>query len=228
MRARYYWPTLFADVYKVVTSYHECQTFQGRRKLQPLPLMPVEVSAPFQQWGIDFIGEIHPTYSSQHKWILTAKNYFTKWIEVIPTQQATDAVIIQFLGNNILSHFGSPNKLITDNATAFKSKKMIDFCRKYQITLGNSTAYYTQGNGFAKSLNKSLVNIIKKLLETNKKGWHKKLVNALWADRVCQKKSITMSPFEIVYGIDTVFLTSLVVSVVKLLQEAGNEEDHFQ
>jgi len=80
----------------------------------------------------------------------------------------------------------------------------------------------------AKSSKKSLVNIIKKLLETNKKSWHKKLVNALWADRVSQKKSIGMSPFEIVHGFDTMFPTSLAVPVVKLLQEADSEEDHFQ
>eukprot|EP00253_Pinus_taeda_P019646 PITA_19646 len=203
LRAGYYWPTLFADVYKTITSCHECQIFQGRRKLQPLPLKPVEVSALFQQWGLDFIGEIHPTSSAQHKWILIATDYFTKWIEAIPTWQATDAVIIQFLENNILSHFGCPNKMITDNGTAFKSKKMIDFY-------------------------KSLVNIIKKMLETNKNSWHKKLVNALWPNRVIQKKSIGMSPFELVYGVDTVFPTSLAVPVVKLLQEAGSKEDHFQ
>jgi len=136
-------------------------------------------------------------------------------------------VIIQFLENNILSRFGCPNKLITYNVAAFESKKMIDFCNKYQITLGHSNAYYQQGNGLAESSSKSLVNIIKKLLETNKKSCNKKLVNALWADRVSQKKSISMSPFEIVYGVNTVFSTSLAVSVVKLLQEAGSEEDHL-
>lgn len=87
------------------------------------------------------------------------------------------------------------------------------------------TAYYPQGNGLVESSNKSLVNIIKKLLETNKKSWHKKLVNALWADRVSQKKSIGMSPFELVYGVDTIFPTSLAVSVVKMLQEAGSKDD---
>jgi len=137
-------------------------------------------------------------------------------------------VIISFVENNILSRFGCPNKLITDNAATFKSKKMIEFCHKYQITLGHSTTYYSQGNGLVESSNKSLVNIIKKLLEMNKKSWHKKLVNALWADRVSQKKSIGMSPFELVYGVDTVFPTSLAVPVVKLLQEAGNEDDHLQ
>lgn len=102
---------------------------------------------------------------------------------------------------------------------------MVEFCYKYHIILGHSTAYHPQGNGLAESLKKSLVNIMKKLLEINKKSSHKRLVNALWIDRVSQKKSIGTSPFELVYGVDTIFPTSLAAPVVKLLQEAGNEED---
>eukprot|EP00253_Pinus_taeda_P028184 PITA_28184 len=162
-----------------VKSCHECQIFQGKQRLQPLPLKLVEISAPFQQWGLDFTGEIHPASSGQHRWILTATDYFTKLIEAIPTRQATDSVIISFLENNILSCFGCPSKLITDNAATFKSKRMIDSFHKYNISLGHSTAYHPQGNGLAESSNKSLVNIIKKMLEINKKSWHNKLVNAL-------------------------------------------------
>jgi hypothetical protein len=66
------------------------------------------VETPFQQRGLDFIGEIHPPSSGQHRWILTARNYFTKWIEAIPTRNATDTVIIEFLLENILSRFGCP------------------------------------------------------------------------------------------------------------------------
>eukprot|EP00253_Pinus_taeda_P008420 PITA_08420 len=175
LRAGYYWLKLFTDVYKIVKSYHKCQIFEGRRELQLLLLKPIEVSAPFQQWELDFIGEIHPA-----------------------------------------------------SLEAFKSKRKIEFCNKYKIILGHSTAYYPQGNRLVESSNKSLVDIVKKLLEINKKSWHTKLVNALWADRVSQKKSIGMSPFELVYGVDTVFPTSLAAPVVKLLQEAGSEDDPMQ
>jgi len=85
--------------------------------------------------------------------------------------------------------------LITYNTTAFKSKKMVDFCNKYHITLGHSTTYYPQRNGLAESSNKSLVNIIKKLLEDNKKTRNKKFVNALWAEKLTTKKSIRTSPY---------------------------------
>ena len=37
-----------------------------------------------------------------------------------------------------------------------------------------------------------------------------------------------MSPFELVYGVDTVLPTSLAALVVKLLQEAGSEYDPMQ
>ena len=104
---------------------------------------------------------------------------------------------------------------------------MVELCHKYHIILGHSTVYHPQGNVLVESSFKSLVNIIKKLLEIKKKSWHKKLVHALWADRVSQKKSIGMSPFELVYGVDKVFLTSLIALVVKLLQEAGSEDDHM-
>jgi len=125
-------------------------------------LQPVLVSAPFQQWGFYFVGEIHPSSFALHKCILTTIDYFTKWIEAIPTRQAVDSIVIQFIETNILSRFGCLHKIITANATSFKSKKMVEFCEKYHITLGHSTAYYLQGNGLAKSSNKSLINIIKK------------------------------------------------------------------
>lgn len=158
-------------------------------------MKPISVESPFQQWGLDFIGEIHPSSSGQHKWILMATDYFTKWIEVVPCKQATDSVIIKFLETNILSRFGCPRKIIADNAAAFRSKRLIDFCSQYRVILGHSTVYYPQGNGLAESSNKSLVNILRKTLQENKKSWHNKLVFTLWADKISTKRAIGMSPY---------------------------------
>jgi len=94
LRVGFYWPNLFTDVYKIVMSFHECHIFHGKRKLQPLPLQHISVMALFQQWGLDFVGEIHPSSSTHHKWILTATYYFMKWIEAIPTRQSIDYVVI--------------------------------------------------------------------------------------------------------------------------------------
>jgi hypothetical protein len=86
LREGYYWPRLFTDVNARVRACKPCQLFVGKQNLLALPLVPVKVEAPFQQWGLDFIREIHPQSSAQHKWILTATDYFSKWVEDIPTQ----------------------------------------------------------------------------------------------------------------------------------------------
>jgi hypothetical protein len=51
----------------------------------------------------------------------------------------------------------------------------------------HSTSYYPKGSGLADSSNKSLVRIIKKMLDKNKRSWDSKLKFALWADRVTNK-----------------------------------------
>ena len=99
--------------------------FAGKRKLVALPLVPSIIPAPFLQWGLDFVGEIHPTLGNQHRWILTATYYFTKWVEAILVRNATDSVVIKFIEENIVSKFGFPTKVVTDNAAAFSSVKII-------------------------------------------------------------------------------------------------------
>jgi len=97
LRVGYHWPTIFTDIYKAVMRCHEFLVFQGKIKLLPLSLQPISVYAPFQQWRLDFIGEINPSSFAQHKWILIAMNYFTICIEAILARQETDSVILQFL-----------------------------------------------------------------------------------------------------------------------------------
>jgi len=168
---------------------------------------------------LDFIGEINPHSSGQHKWILVATDNFTKWIEVVPTKNANHQVVIKFLSENIFTRFGCPTKLVTDNATSFRAKELVDMCESMGIQLMHSTSYYPQGNGLAESSNKSPVRRIKKLLEDNKKSWDLKLKFALWDDRVTNKKSIGTSPFKLVYGTDAIFPIQLILPVAKFLQE---------
>jgi hypothetical protein len=57
LRVGYYWPTLFTDTHHYVRSCQPCQFFSGKQRFPTLPLKPVIVEAPFQQWGLDFISE---------------------------------------------------------------------------------------------------------------------------------------------------------------------------
>lgn len=191
-------------------------------------MKPIHASGPFQQWGLDFIGKINPHSSGQHRWILVATDYFTKWIEAIPKIKFYHHVVMTFLIENIFTKFGYPHKLVTDNAVAFKEKELVDMCDSMGIKLVHSTSYYPQGNSLEKSSNKSLIRIIKKLLEDNKKNWDSKHKYALWGDRVTTEKSTGNSPFKLVYGTKAIFLIHLTLPVENFLQEEKKEEEDME
>jgi hypothetical protein len=86
---------------------------------------------------------------------LDCYNYFTKWIEAIPTRNASHKVIIGFL-EDIMERFGCPDRIITDNVASFKAEPLIQFCEQFGITLIHSTPYYPQGNGLQNPQTKAL------------------------------------------------------------------------
>eukprot|EP00253_Pinus_taeda_P027520 PITA_27520 len=218
IHARYYWPTLFRDAHEYVRKCQNCQTSSGRQRKPAFPLQLVNIEQPFEQWGFDIIGEITPHSSKQHKYILTATDYFTKWVEAIPLKTTNSEAIIEFIDQFIITRFGVPNALFFYNASYFSGNAMFDFTIKKGFKLKYSANYYPQGNGLAESTNKNLNKIIKQTIEQNHKNWHKSLIFALWADRITQKASIGSSPFNLMYGKEAVLPTNLVLPSLALVQ----------
>ena len=69
----------------------------GRERRLAFALHPVTVQNPFEQWGLDVVGEIKPKSFKLHKYILTTTDYFSKWTKVIPLKFINDNEVIQFL-----------------------------------------------------------------------------------------------------------------------------------
>ena len=66
------------------------------------------------------------------------------------------------------------------------------------------------------------------MLPENKRNWDTQLIHALWADRVSGKKSIVMSPFQLVYGTNVVMPLKLALPVMKFLQDEVDHENLVQ
>eukprot|EP00253_Pinus_taeda_P033320 PITA_33320 len=94
---------MFRDAHEYVRKCQNCQTSSGRQRKSAFPLQPVNIEQPFEQWGLDIIGEITPNSSKQHKYILTAADYFTKWVEAIPLKKTNSEAIIEFIDQFIIT-----------------------------------------------------------------------------------------------------------------------------
>jgi hypothetical protein len=186
------------------------------------------VEAPFQQWGLDFIVNFNDNSSNGYSWVIIATYYFTKWVEAIPTKSTTEKVVMDFLEDRIITRFGVPSKIVTNNAKAFCSAKMSSFCFKYGIILSHASDYYTQGNGQPESTNKNLMTIVKKIIGENKRSWDSKIKHSLWADKITKKATTRKIPFELVYGLEARFPVHLRLPTYGLVEDISIEKNEIQ
>jgi hypothetical protein len=222
-RDGYYWPTFFKYAHTYVRNCKPCQVSAGREKRAAIPLQPVTVSRHFEKWGLDIIGEITPSSSKTHKYVLTATDYFTKWVESIPLAHVNKKVVIQFIEKQLITRFGVPSVLVFDNTTYFSSTLLTEFSLDKGIIIRYSANYYPQGNGVAESTNKNLVRILNKMVVDNQRNWHNLLHNALWADRVTPKEAIGNSPYFLVYGQEAILSNGLYLPSLQLAQDSIGE-----
>ena len=94
---------------------------------------------PFRGWGIDLIGQIYPPSSKNHKFILVATDYFTKWVEAIPLKNVMSKEMIEFVKEHIIYRFGIPQTITTNQGTMFTLGEFEEFAIGMGIRLLNSS-----------------------------------------------------------------------------------------
>jgi hypothetical protein len=141
------------------------------------------------------VGEIHPSSTKGHRFVLVATNNFTKWVEAVPLKKMTYREVINFMLEHIMYRFCIPQTLTMNQGPSFMSQHFREFVASLKIKLLNSSP---QANGQAEASNKTLIELIKKKIEEKPKRWQEVLAKALWAYRVSKHGAIKASPFELV------------------------------
>ena len=201
--AGYWWPTMHKDVHLFIRSCDPCQR-QGR----PLtsgkwPLTPIMPLAPFEKWGIDFVGPIQPvTKHKRNRYILVATDYATKWVEALALKTNDAKVTATFIFDHIITRFGCPLELVSDRGTHFLNSTIEILTTTYLIKHRKTTPYNPKANGLTERANGILCKILTKIVSAHKTDWDVKLSSVLWAYRTAEKITTKRTPFYLTYGLD--------------------------
>ena len=87
--------------------------------------------------------------------------------------------MVRFIQRNILSRFGAPRTIISDEGSHFANKFFAKLMSGYGIRHVMGLAYHPQSNGQAKISNREINKILEKTVNTSIKDWSIKLDDAL-------------------------------------------------
>ena len=88
--------------------FHAKQIHQPTGGLQTIPL-----TWPFAVWGLDILGPF-PRAPGGYRYLYIVVYKFTKWAEVEAVRTIPAGSAVKFI-KGIMSRFGVPNRIITDN-----------------------------------------------------------------------------------------------------------------
>ncbi|XP_015947345.1 uncharacterized protein LOC107472336 [Arachis duranensis] len=164
IRDSYYWPSMMKDSKEFVKKYVKCQENANFHKAPTTELSLLISSRPFSHWGVDLLGPF-PVGPGQVKYLIVAIDYYTKWIEAELLASISSSNFQKFMWRQIVTRFGIPEVVISDNGTQFTDKKFGEFLAGLGIKQKFSSVEQPQTNGQVEAANKVILLGLKKRLD---------------------------------------------------------------
>jgi hypothetical protein len=120
---------------------------------------------------MDVIGKITPlSGAAKHAWIIVATDYFTKWVEAKSYAELTSKEVCDFVEEHIVTRFGVPETIITDNGTIFTAERFREYTTKIANLAYKLENYYKMTRHKKSSQNDSIPFFLEKYAFLGKIG----------------------------------------------------------
>ena len=206
LKRMYYWQGMRQDAHQKCTSCVVCASVQGQERRVKPPLKSIQVGGPFECIGMDF-KQMDVSHSG-NRYALVFQDYLTKWPEVYAVPDRTAPTVAKCLADVIWKH-GAPLKIIHDRAAEFLSDVVQETATVLGITQLPTSGGHPQTDGLVERMNRTLKQMLAKVVKKGGKDWDDMLGPVLFAYRTAPQASSGETPFSLVYGRDARVPTSL-------------------
>ena len=201
IKTRYFWPSMYKDINDYIKSCILCAQHNPRRKKPPGKLQPIKPpEGVWQLVSMDFHGPINPTSRRGNKYIISLTDILSKFVVTKTVRDNTAQTVVKFLKEDIISKFGTPRCILTDNGTHFTSTVINELIKQIGSTHLYSTPYHPQSNGQIERYNSTMDAKIAALSNIQKTNWDDQLPFVTFNYNTSIHSSTKQIPFEMMYG----------------------------
>ena len=119
-----------------------CQRIGNLIRRNEISLQGILVVQIFYVCGIDFMGPFPSSFRNMY--ILLVVDYESKWVEATACPINDVITVVGFIQRNILSIFGAPRTIISDEGSHFANKVFAKLMSRYGIKHLMGWAYHPQ------------------------------------------------------------------------------------
>ena len=200
VRQRFYWPGIQSEVRSCCQRCEVCERRRDAPRGSEAPLGSLQSDGFMDRLDIDIVGPLPASEPDGYKYVLTCIDSFTRfsWAFALPNQEAR--TIAQALMENVISVFGIPRSIHSDQGRNLTGKVMTELYSLLGIHSSTTSGYHPEGNSYSERSHRVLMAAVAKMCADHPKTWPTCLGPAVLSMNANVHDSIGMSPYEAVFG----------------------------
>ena len=193
IRSKLWFPRINEMVKNTVKACFACQVTNVEPKhMEPLKMSPMP-ETPWQNLSMDFCG---PLSTGEYLLVIIDEHSRYPVVEIVPSVSANTVIPIV---DKVLSTFGRPDVIKTDNGSPFNSTAFEKYAENSGFKHRRITPLWPRANAQAEAFNKPMMKAIRTAI-VEKKSWKQELHKFLRQYRATPHPSTKYSPYRLLFG----------------------------
>ncbi|XP_053372981.1 uncharacterized protein LOC123532109 [Mercenaria mercenaria] len=197
IRERFFWPGMTADIDMFISSCDRCLRRKSKTNSRA-PLVNVHTTYPLELVCFDYLTLEQSKGGFGN--ILVITDHFTKFAVAIPTRNQTAKTTAEAFYNNFIINYGIPTRLHSDQGANFESELIKELCDLTNMKKSHTSVYHPQGNSGPERFNRTLLEMLGTLENSQKSNWKKYINSLVYAYNCTPHETTRVSPYELMFG----------------------------